>query len=359
MVLGALLAFGFFYYFLPRVIGLGPTLTALRQGDGWWLALGVLFEALSFVGGIALFRGVFSTAQRRLSWRASYDITMAGAAATKLVATAGAGGVALTVWALHGYGYTGAEVADGMVCFEILTYSVYMGAMAIGGFGLWLGLFSGSAPAALTLVPAISATVVIVVVLSMLFAYEPVEALLTRRAERSSGKAARRWGRVAAWPRALHTGLVMAIAMLKRRDPALLGALADWGGDIAVLWASFRAFGHSPPGAVIVMGYYVGTLGNVLPLPGGIGGVEGGMIGSFLGFGVQKSLAVIAVLGYRTISYWLPTIPGAISYWHLRRKLRQPGDHAAEKRPGVTGAQGATPVTRPTASQPPLRPKGN
>jgi uncharacterized protein (TIRG00374 family) len=117
----------------------------------------------------------------------------------------------------------------------------------------------------------------------------------------------------------------MAIAMLKRRDPWLLGALADWGFDIAVLWASFRAFGRSPPGAVIVMGYYVGTLANVLPLPGGIGGVEGGMIGSFLGFGVQKSLAVIAVLGYRTISYWLPAIPGAIAYWRLRRKLRRSG----------------------------------
>jgi uncharacterized protein (TIRG00374 family) len=127
----------------------------------------------------------------------------------------------------------------------------------------------------------------------------------------------------------------MAIAMLKRRDPWLLGALADWGFDIAVLWASFRAFGHSPPGAVIVMGYYVGTLGNVLPLPGGIGGVEGGMIGSFLAFGVQKSLAVIAVLGYRTISYWLPTFPGAIAYWRLRREFRQSGGSATARRPDV------------------------
>jgi len=324
-VLGALLAFGFFYYLLPRIVGLGPTLKALRHGNGWWLALGVVFEALSYVGAIALFRGVFSKPEDRVDWKASYEITVAGAAATKLVATAGAGGVALTVWALHGYGVARTEVADGMVCFEILTYAVYMAAMAIAGYGLWLGVFSGRAPAALTLVPAVFATVVILVVLSMLFVYQPVETFLLRRAQRSSGKAARRWGRAAAWPRALYTGLVMAIAMLKRRDPSLLGALAAWGFDIAVLWASFRAFGHSPPGAVIVMGYYVGTLGNLLPLPGGIGGVEGGMIGSFLAFGVQKSLAVIAVLGYRTISYWLPTIPGAIAYWRLRRELRRAG----------------------------------
>jgi uncharacterized membrane protein YbhN (UPF0104 family) len=52
-----------------------------------------------------------------------------------------------------------------------------------------------------------------------------------------------------------------------------------------------------------------------------VGGVEGGMIGAFLGFGVQRQLVVLAVLAYRTISYWLPTIPGAISYWRLRRQL--------------------------------------
>ncbi len=64
--------------------------------------------------------------------------------------------------------------------------------------------------------------------------------------------------------------------MTRRRDPSLLGAVAGWGFDIATLWASFEAFGHSPPPAVLVMGYYVGTLANTLPLPGGIGGVEGG-----------------------------------------------------------------------------------
>lgn len=121
--------------------------------------------------------------------------------------------------------------------------------------------------------------------------------------------------------------------MVKRRDPSLLGALADWGFDIAVLWASFRAFGHSPPGAVLVMGYYVGTLGNALPLPGGVGGVEGGMIGAFLGFGVSSHLTVLAVLGYRTISYWLPAIPGAIAYWGLVRQFSQSPDREAGERP--------------------------
>lgn len=326
--IAALVAVGFFYYVLPRIVGLGPTLRLLRRGDVWWLALGVVLEALSYVGLIVLFRGVFATPENRIGWRASYQITVAGAAATKLVATAGAGGIALTVWVLRGYGLSGPAIADGMVCYEILIYGVYMAALAIAGYGLWLGVFPGRAPVGVTLVPAIFATAVLVIVPSMLLLYEPVERFLLRRAERSSGRASNRWRRAAAWPRALNAGLLAAIAMVKRRDPALLGALANWGFDIAVLWTSYRAFGHPPPGAVLVMGYYVGTLGNVLPLPGGIGGVEGGMIGAFLAFGVQRQLAVLAVLGYRTISYWLPTIPGAIAYWRLRRRFRDSHDAA-------------------------------
>jgi len=91
---------------------------------------------------------------------------------------------------------------------------------------------------------------------------------------------------------------------MRGRDRSWLSVFPAWGFEVAVLWASFRAFGRSPPGAVLVMGFFVGTLGNTLPLPLGLGGVEGGMIGAFIGFGVEGSLAVLAVLGYRTISYW-------------------------------------------------------
>jgi uncharacterized protein (TIRG00374 family) len=69
------------------------------------------------------------------------------------------------------------------------------------------------------------------------------------------------------------------------------------------------------------MGYFVGMLGNLLPLPGGVGGVDGGMIGAFIGFGVDDGLAVVAVLTYRAFAFWLPTIPGAIAFFQLRRTV--------------------------------------
>lgn len=64
---------------------------------------------------------MFSRRGSKVGWRISYEITLAGGAATKILATAGAGGIALTVWALRAAGMPAAEVANGMVCYEILT----------------------------------------------------------------------------------------------------------------------------------------------------------------------------------------------------------------------------------------------
>jgi hypothetical protein len=93
----------------------------------------------------------------------------------------------------------------------------------------------------------------------------------------------------------------------------------------------------------LVMGYYVAMLGNTLPLPGGIAGVEGGMIGSFLAFGANGSLAVLAVLGYRTVSYRLPTLPGVIAYFRLR--------HAFATRHDVAGSSPDADIPRANGSE--------
>jgi uncharacterized protein (TIRG00374 family) len=320
-VLAGAVAFGVVYYIVPQIVGLGPTLRRLRSGNPWWLGLGVPFEALSIVSYVVLFRGVFSRSEERIGWRASFQITLAGGGATKLLAAAGSGGVAVTVWALRASGLAAEQVAQGMVAFEILTYAVYMGALSIAGFGLWAGLFHGSAPIALTLVPALFGLVVIAVVLSMQWFAKPVERFMLSRADRSPKRAARRWHGASRFPLALREGLRCALVIVRGHDRSWLATIPAWGLDIATLWASFRAFGHSPPGAVLILGYYVGTLANVLPLPGGIGGVEGGMIGVFVGFGVDGALAVLAVLAYRTISYWLPLLPQGVGYLRLRHTV--------------------------------------
>jgi uncharacterized protein (TIRG00374 family) len=118
------------------------------------------------------------------------------------------------------------------------------------------------------------------------------------------------------------SGVRTALNLARERRPGLLGAVAYWGFDIAVLGLSFHAFNASVTVAVLVLGYFLGTLGALLPLPGGIGGVEGGMIGAFVAFGMPAGQAIVGVLAYRAISFWLPTLPGIAGYWKLRSTVR-------------------------------------
>lgn len=319
-VLFVILSIAFMYVVLPKLVGLRQTWNRIQQGDLWWFGLAAVLEVLSFLSYVALFRVVFVRGTSRIGWRVSYQITMAGVAATRLLAAAGAGGMALTAWALRRSGMGRRAVASRMVAFMVLLYGVYMATLVIGGLGLYLGVFHGSAPFAITVGPAIFGAVVIILAISLMALPRNLETLIGRwrSAESRLGRLARR---VAAAPTALRTGVRDALGLIRTRDPLLLGAIGWWAFDIAVLWACFHAFGAAPPQAVIVMSYFVGMLGNVLPLPGGIGGVDGGMIGAFTAFGVNVELSIVAVLAYRAFAFWIPTLPGAVAYLQLRRTV--------------------------------------
>jgi uncharacterized protein (TIRG00374 family) len=307
------------YVGLPRLSGLEDTWGRLQQGDPWWLGVALGLEVLSFCGYVLLLRGVFAAV--RLSWADSYAITMAGLVATRLFAAGGAGGIVLTTWALTRLGASAGAAARGMTTFLVALYSVYMAALVAFGLGLYTGLLPGPAPFALTVVPAILGAVVIIVALAAGLVPADLEHRV-RRGSRDGTRTAKVLRALAAAAGTVADGVRGAVAMLRRRDPAYLGAVAWWGFDIAVLWACFHAFGDPPPLAVLVLGYFVGTLGNLLPLPGGVGGVEGGMIGAFIGFGVPGGLALVAVLSYRAFSFWLPILPGIAAYVQLRRSFR-------------------------------------
>ena len=305
----------------PKIGELGHTWTRVSSGDKTWLLAAVGLEALSFVGYVVLFRAVFVRTESRIDWRESYQITMAGLAATRLLAAGGAGGVALTAWALKRSGMNGRTVTQRMTAFLVILYGVYMAALFVDGVGLATGLFGVHASAVVTIVPAAFGGVVIVSALLM-SRLRPVSAVPVAAGDE---RAFRR--RVRHVTLSIAAGVRGALDLARRREPGLVGAIAWWGFDIAVLWASFHAFGAVPPVAVIVMGYFVGTLANTLPLPGGVGGVDGGMIGAFLAFGVDPATAVLAVLSYRAIAFWLPTLPGLVAYFQLRRTV---GDWKAE-----------------------------
>jgi uncharacterized membrane protein YbhN (UPF0104 family) len=313
----------------PALADLPDVWTKLGDGHMGWLAFALVLEALSFVGHAILFRAVsVEGGGTRIGLRASTEITLAGHAATRLLASAGAGGIALTAWALKKSGMEARDVAARMTTFMVLLYSVYMGSLLVGGLGLYAGVIPGGGSFAMTIVPAIFGGAVIALVAS---------AQLVRPGET----------RVRRLLSPIGAGVRDARRLIRHGNLGLIGALMWWAFDIACLWACFEAFGDSPAVGVLVVGYFVGMLANTLPLPGGVGSVDGGMIGAFVAFGVDPAAAIVAVLAYRFFAFWLPIAPGALSYATLRRtvagweaqdagvELPAPLRAASQRRPAV------------------------
>jgi uncharacterized membrane protein YbhN (UPF0104 family) len=190
-----------------------------------------------------------------------------------------------------------------------------MGALLFGGIGLYTGIIGGGGSFAMTIVPAIFGGAVIALVASAQLV-KPGPSRLRR------------------WLAPVGAGVRDARHLIVKGNAGLLGAVMWWAFDIAALWACFEAFGNSPAVGILVVAYFVGMLANTLPLPGGVGGVDGGMIGAFVAFGVDPAGAIVAVLAYRFFAFWLPIAPGALAFTTLRRTVAQwEAEDAGEARP--------------------------
>jgi uncharacterized protein (TIRG00374 family) len=304
------------YFLLPRLVGLHDTWKRIEDGSPWWMAVALVFTVGMYGGYVELFRGIFK--DHRIGRRASAQITMAGLAASRLFAAGGAGGLVLQAWALRQAGLRRRVVADKTISFLVMTYSPYAFAVIVCGFGLYLGIFQGEAPFSMTVVPAVIALIMIGLTLSIVLVPPDLQ---RRIGSRGKSRLAQKLAHI---PAASSAGVRDAIRHLRSRDPALLGAVLFWAFQIAVVWAAFRAFSSdAPPTAVLIQGFFVGMLGNLLPIPGGVGGVEGGMIGAYAALGVNAEVAVVAVLVFRAFTFWLPLIPGVIAFFRLRGTVDQ------------------------------------
>jgi uncharacterized protein (TIRG00374 family) len=321
------------YIALPAALdGLSELRDVVSRADPVWLAVALGFNLLSFVAYIALFRGVvggytdLGETRSRIDWNVSYQITMAGLAATRLFAAAGAGGIALTYWALRRAGMARRDAAERMVAFLVLLYTVYLAAIVIFGVLLRTGVLPGPNPVGMTIVPAAVAGVAMIVFLLFTLIPQDVE---RRLANWSRGYRRRAiWlRRLAAVPALVAAGTRTAMEIARHPGqglPAILGAIGFWAANIGVLWACFHAFGEAVPKGVLVQGFFVGMAANLLPFfPGGVGSVDAGMIAAFLAFDEPASAVIVSVLAYRVIAFWLPILPGAIAYIQLRRTVSQ------------------------------------
>jgi putative heme transporter len=318
------------YVLVPKIVGADETLNKLDEATWYWIAIAVGFNVLAFGSYVMLFRGVLGgtrddSVHRRLDLRASYLITMAGLAATRLFSAAGAGGLVLTYWALRKAGVPRRRAACRMLAFLVLTYFVYLAALIIFGILLRTGVLPGPAPLAGTVVPAAIAGGVIALFLLIALIPHDFERRIQHYAQ--GYRRARYLQRLAKGPATLATGTRTAISYIANPRRGLLavgGAVGFWAAQIGILWASFEAFGGDVPFAVLVQGFFVGMAANLIPSPaGGVGAVDAGMIGAFAIFGIDDSIVFPAVLTYRVIAFWLPIPPGVVAFVQLRSTVAQ------------------------------------
>jgi uncharacterized protein (TIRG00374 family) len=313
------------YVVFPQLVGLEDALRKLDEAVWYWVVVAIAFNVAAFGAYVALFRGILSGTRdddvhRRLDLRASYQITMAGLAATRIFSAAGAGGIAVTYWALRKAGMPRRRSACRMVAFLALTYGVYTAALVVFGILLRTGVLPGDAPFAGTVVPAALAGCAMAVFLLIALIPDDVE----RRIQRVAGgyRRTRYLTRLAKGPATVASGVRTAIAYVRNPSRGALavgGAFGFWAANIGVLWASFEAFGGDVPFAVLVQGFFVGMAANLIPSPaGGVGSVDAGMIAAFVLFGIDESTVFPAVLTYRVIAFWLPIPPGIVAFFQLR-----------------------------------------
>jgi uncharacterized protein (TIRG00374 family) len=327
LAVGAALTLAAFYVVLPAFAGLDDTWGRIGDGSPFWLIVALTLEVLSYAAYVLAVRSVVGTGSPPIGWADSARITMAGIVASRLFATAGAGGIAVTAWALHRLGMEPRELTRRLSALMVIIYAVFMAALALAGLALWLGLAPGEAPIGLTLIPALVALGVIAIALMLAVVSEDLDAAADRITE-AEGWARRIGGWVAAAPATLGSGVRNALRQLRDERIGLTGAICWWGFDVSVLLASLAAFGDAPSVAAVVCAYFIGQFANTLPVPGGIGAVEGGMVGALIGFGTGAGLAVVAVLAYRFFAFWLPIVPGFIAYAQLLRQ--EPGAAASQ-----------------------------
>jgi uncharacterized protein (TIRG00374 family) len=329
LVAGIAVAIVGIYVLLPKLVGVHDAINRLGHAKWYWIVVAFAFVTMSFIAYAAVFRGVVGggdddAMRQRLTFRASYEITMAGFAGSTFFSAGGAGGLIVIYWALRKAGMEPRRAACRMVALLVLLYSLYALSVIVFGVLLATHVLPGSAPVGGTIVPAAIALFLIVVFLLI--------ALIPSDVERRLGVLQRstRWARIgrrfATVPGTVATGVRTAIDRLRNPQTgwlATVGGLLYWAGNIGVLWASFHAYGVEVPFAVVVQGFFVGMAANVIPSPAaGAGPVDAGMIAAFLLFDIPKGSVFPAVLTYRLIAFWLPTIPGIVAYFQLRRTVR-------------------------------------
>jgi len=285
-----------------------PTLAgaplAPLSGNARWIALAAALELMSVLGFVVVFKLVFCARQ---SWRRGLSAALRGLGASTALPAGGLVGPAIGAYSTRSTGRSLARIARSTIAFVVLTNAPSLAILAAVGLAMRVGLLSGPRDAVLTLLPGGLALAVLAA--GSLIGMRPGSS------SASSSRSPRRFVRAFVGTlSSLRDGVSEARALVLGGNWKLLGALGYYAFDNAVLWAAFHAYGPTPGLGVLAMGYLVGSLGAALPIPAGIGAVEGGLIGGLVLYGVPAASAAAAVLLYRGVSLLIAVPLGALGW---------------------------------------------
>jgi uncharacterized membrane protein YbhN (UPF0104 family) len=274
---------------------------ASHAGVGW-LAIGVGLEVASCLGYVAVMRLVLPRAPardvRRLAW--------AEQAFGAVVPVGGAGGLAVGAWAMRNWGVAWSRIANRSAVIFLVTSAVNAAVLGLAGVAVLFGLGHVHQTLIYGLIPAVFALGGLAFFMSLPWLVNPATA--------ERGRLGAGLSRFATWVRDSET---VAFTPNWR----LIGTVGYLVFDIAVLWVCLRAVGVTASVPALVVGYQIGYLANLLPVPGGIGVLEGGLLGALLLYGLPAAPTAAAVVLYHAIALWVPTLGGTYGFARLRSAL--------------------------------------
>ena len=300
-----------------------------------WLVAAVALELLSCLGYVATVRLVLRRGPvSEVRWLAWAEMAFGA-----VVPVGGAGGLAVGAWAMRAWGIAWSRIANRSAVIFLLTSAINAAVLSAAGFGLALGIGNGGKGALSGLLPGAIGLLGIIV-----FAALPV--VMARLGDRQNvGRVRAALTRMAGWVRDTE-------AIAWERDWRLLGSAGYLLLDIAVLWACLRAVGLHPPVMAMVVGYQIGYLANLVPIPGGVGVLEGGLLGALLLYGLPAGPTAAAVVIYHAIALWVPAIGGTIGFARLRSTVGVVAAAVEARAAAAVDARAAAAQARVSAEQP-------
>ena len=329
------------YLLLPDLANVRRSLHLLGAVNVVGLLVGVALEAVALVAYAELTHTVLLTDAPKRS--KLFRINMSSLAVSHVVPGGTAPGTALAFRLLTEEG-----VPSGAAAFGLATQGV--GSAVVLNLLFWLALFISIPLTGYNPLYGFAALVGLV-----LFAAFAAIVILLTRGQRRGLESLHAWAaKVPLINPDKLTALVQTIADRLRillRNRALLvhameWAAANWLFDAASLWVFVFAFGKAVSPVDLLVAYGLANILAVIPVtPSGLGVVEGVLIPTLVGFHVTKTVAILGVLSYRLVNFWLPIPAGGVCYLTLRfgregkeRRHERERHHGARSARGMRGA---------------------